>query len=97
MIEYTTALLLILITFIVSMINIKFSLFSYIIVIIDAFVLVPDLIINNGLVIVGYNLVGSNLVPLTVSYSWLRIVTILAILLCIVTAMIKETGGFGNG
>jgi hypothetical protein len=94
LIEYTTAILLILITYAVAVINIKFDLFTYIIILVDIFTIVPDVILGNGSVIVGYSWVNSVLTPLVVSFSWLRIVSILGMAACIITAIMKETGSF---
>jgi hypothetical protein len=94
LIEYTTALLIILLTYAIAVINIKFYLFSILIALVDIFTIVPDIVVNNGSVVVGYSLVGSTLTPLTVSYPWLRILALIGITLCASTAILKMFGRF---
>lgn len=91
MIEYTTALLLILITYVVAIINIKFYILSLLIVPLDIFILLPEPI-TSGEVIVGYYLSGGVITPLMQTFDWLRIVILIGITLCSMTAIIKMTG-----
>lgn len=91
MIEYSTVLLLIFVTYLVAIINVKFYILSLLIVPIDIFVLLPEPI-NTGEVIVGYYLSGGIITPLLQTFSWLRIVILVGLTLCSMTAIIKMTG-----
>jgi len=94
MIEYTTALLLILITYLVAVINIKFYILSLLIVPLDVFILLPEPI-TTGEVIVGYYLTGSTITPLLQTFEWLRIVILVGMVLCSATAIMKMSGRLG--
>lgn len=91
MIEYTTALILIFLTYIVAVINIKIPIFGILVVIIDVMVLLPEPL-QTGLVIIGYTIENGIATPVTQSFSWLTIIGVIGIAFCIMTAIIKMTG-----
>jgi hypothetical protein len=93
MIEYTTAILLILLTYLVAVINIRLYIFGILMVLIDVFTLLPEPI-STGQVIVGYSLSGGILTALTVNYLWLQTVAVIGMLLCVCTAIMKMAGRF---
>jgi len=91
--EYSTAMVLILITYIIAIINIKMFILGILMTIIDIIVMLPEPI-SSGQVIVGYLATGSVLTPLIVSYSWIQIIAVIGILLCIMTTVLKMVGVF---
>lgn len=91
--EYSTALILILITYIVAIINIKMFVLGILISIVDIIIMLPEPI-TSGQVIVGYLATGSVLTPLIVSYPWIQTVAIIGILLCVMTTIMKMVGVF---
>ena len=91
MIEYTTALVLILITYFVAVVNIKLYIFGILMILIDVFTLLPEPI-RTGQVIVGYSLSGGVLTALTVNYSWLSIIAIVGMALCGFTMIMRMAG-----
>jgi len=93
MMEYNTALILIFLTYIVSVVNIKMYLLGLIMVIIDILIMLPEPL-STGQVVVGYLSVGSVLTPLTQIYPWIRMVAVIGILLCSVTIIMKMLGVF---
>ena len=93
MIEYTTVLIMILLTYIVAIINIKIPILGLLIVIIDLMVFIPEPL-QTGLVIIGYTVNESIATPVTQSFTWLTIVIIIGLVLCLSTTIIKMAGGF---
>lgn len=93
MMEYSTALVFILITYIVAILNIKLYITGLLMVIIDILVMLPEPI-STGEVIVGYLTTGSTLTPLIQSFSWIQIIAIIGMLLCAMTTILKMVGVF---
>lgn len=93
MIEYSTVLLLIFVTYLVAVINIKFYILSLLIVPIDIFVLLPEPI-TTGEVIVGYYLSSGVPTPILQYFDWLGITILIGMALCSMTAIIKMAGKF---
>jgi hypothetical protein len=93
MMEYNTALVLIFLTYIVSIINIKMYIVGLLMVIIDILIMLPEPL-STGQVVVGYLNVGSVLTPLTQVYPWIRVIGVIGILLCSVTIIMKMLGVF---
>jgi hypothetical protein len=77
----------------VAVVNIKLYVFSFLIIFIDIFTLLPEPI-NSGQVVVGYVLNGSTLTPLYENFLWLRLIIIVGMVLCSLTAIGKMAGGF---
>lgn len=88
MMEYTTVLILIFLTYIVAIINIKFPILGFLVTLIDLIVFLPEPL-TSGLVIIGYTLSGSIATPITQTFSWLTIVIITGMVLCISTALLR--------
>lgn len=91
MIEYGTVLILILLTFLTAVVNVKIPIFGYIVIVIDLFTLLPEPI-TSGSVIVGYSYANSVVTPIMQSFSWLPIVIILGIVFSAFTAILKTVG-----
>jgi hypothetical protein len=91
--EYNTALILIFLTYIISIVNIKMYLIGLIMVIIDILIMLPEPL-STGQVVVGYLAVGSVLTPLIQTYPWIRLIGVIGILLCSVTVIMKMLGVF---
>ena len=92
MIEYTTVLILILLTYLIAIINIKIPIFGFIIIFIDIMTLIPEPL-QTGLVVIGYTVSGSIATPIYQTFSWLTLIIIIGILFCTLTAILKMTGG----
>jgi hypothetical protein len=91
MIEYMTALILIVITYIVAITNVKLPIFGYIIIFVDLVAFLPEPI-STGQVIIGYTLSGSIPTPIFQTFSWLQYVIIVGIALSSLTAVLKTLG-----
>jgi len=93
MIEYTTVLILIFLTYLTAVINIKIPIVGALMCIIDALIMIPDPL-TTGRVIIGYNVIGTVASPIIVSFSWLTIVIVIGIFINVGTVIIKYEGGF---
>lgn len=92
MIEYSTVLILIFLTYLVAITNIKIPIFGFLIIFIDLMALLPEPL-QTGLVVIGYTVSGSVATPIYQTFSWLTIVGVIGIVLCAVTFLLKMTGG----
>lgn len=91
MIEYTTALLLILLTFAVMLTNIKLPILGLIVIAVDMVALYPD-VLNGGTVIIGYSMANNIATPVLQSFAWIQYAAIISIVFCAMSFSLRVMG-----
>jgi hypothetical protein len=81
MIEYTTALAVLLLTFLMGLVSVRIPLAGFIVMALDLILLIDP--IQNSRVIIGYSYSGGVATAITQTFTWLPLTCTVAIMWCL--------------